>query len=491
MERLSVTDASFLYMENDTDLYYNAWLGIFEGPAPTTEQFRAHIASKLPQIPRYRQRVRFVPHDIAPPVWVDDQHFHLPYHVRHVALPAPGSQEQLQELFTTVMVDPLDRSKPLWDMWVVDGLQAGQWALISRLHHCMADGVSTTDITTTVLDPEPIVEIPAVADDWVPGPSPSDAQLVADALAEQQDSGAEQAEQYAQLMADLGAQQEVVDQGFAALRESLKDPLSVPSLNGPIGPYRRWSWVKVSLADVAGVRAAFGGTVNDVVLASVTRGFRDLLLSRGEEIEGRTVRCQVPVSVRSPGGSADGGNRVSAMYAELPVGIQDPAERLAAVSAQLNELKGSHQALAAEVLSSLAGFQPPALMAQAARHSTSGPNPVNTVATNVPGPQHPLYVLGRRMLDNYPYLPLASTMRIGTSIFSYDGFLRYGISADLDSVPDVGVLADGMAEGMSELVKAAARVAAAKPKPKTRRRAATARTATTKKPRPVEKETTP
>lgn len=448
-------DASFLYMENEFDLHHNAWLGIFAGPAPSGDEFRRHIASKLPRIPRYRQRVRFVPHDLAAPVWVDDQHFNLGYHLRAIALPAPGSDEQLRELFTTLMAQPLDRNKPLWDMWLIDGLEGGRWALISRLHHCMADGVSTTDITTTVLDREPTADLPDVIDDWKPAPPPTDTELVQAALIESQQQGLEQASRYNTWLTSLKEQMNEVDRAFASLKNSLANPLSITSLNGPIGPYRRWAWAKASLADIAGIRKALGGTVNDIVLAIVTRAFRDLLLSRGEEVADRTIRCLVPVSVRSIG-EAGGGNRIASMYAELPVGIADPRERLAAIRTQMDGLKASKQALAADVLTSLAGFQPPALAAAGARQASHTPNPVNTVATNVPGPQHPLYLLGRKMLDNYPYVPLASTMRIGTSVFSYDGFARFGVSGDHESMPDLDLFAAALGEGLRELIAAAA-----------------------------------
>jgi diacylglycerol O-acyltransferase len=461
MERMSVIDASFLYMENEFDLHHNAWLGIFEGPAPTGEAFRRHIASKLPRIPRYRQRVRFVPHDLAAPVWVDDQHFNLNYHLRAIALPAPGSEEQLREFFTTLMAQPLDRNKPLWDMWLIDGLEGGRWALISRLHHCMADGASTTDITTTILDKEPVAAPAEAIDDWKPETPPTDAELLQAALIEAQRAGEEQASRYGVWLNSLKAQMAEVDKGFASLRSSLANPLSITSLNGPIGPYRRWAWAKVSLADIAGVRAALGGTVNDSVLAIVTRAFRDLLISRGEAVEGRTVRCLVPVSVRGVG-EESGGNRIASMYAELPIGISDPKERLAAIRAQMDGLKASKQALAADVLTSLAGFQPPAIQAAGARQASHQPNPVNTVATNVPGPRHSLYLLGRKMLDNYPFVPLASTMRLGTSVFSYDGYARFGVSGDYESTPDIQVFADGLTEGARELIAAAATEAAHK-----------------------------
>jgi len=453
MERMSIIDASYLYMENEFDLYYNAWLGIFEGPAPSGEEFRSHIASKLPKIPRYRQRVRFVPFDLAAPVWVDDQHFQLSYHIRNIALRDPGDQEQLKELFTTLMAQPLDRNKPLWDMWLVDGLEDHRWALISRLHHCMADGVSTTNITTTLLDPEPVATTDEVMDDWKPEPSPTDAELMQAGAVESERNYREQGGRYAAWLGSLKERMNEVDKAFASLNESLADPLSIPSLNGPIGPYRRWTWGKVSLADIASVRASLGGTVNDVLLAIATRAFRDLLISRGEKVTGRTVRCLVPVSVRSTG--EKGGNRVSCMCAELPVGIVDPKERLTSVRTQMDGLKASKQALAGDMLASLAGFQLPSLIAMNARLASHMPNPVNTVTTNVPGPQHAVYVLGRKMLDYYPYVSLGSTMRLATSVFSYDGYVRFGVTGDYETTPDIDVFARALAEGASELSLAA------------------------------------
>ena len=392
-----------------------------------------------------------MPQDLAAPVWVDDVHFHLPHHVRHIALPAPGTEEQLRDLFTTLMAQPLDRNKPLWEMWMVEGLEDGRWALISKLHHCMADGATTTDITTLLLDREPVAD-PASPDDWHPEPPPTDADLVRAALQEAENDKLDQAGRYFSLLGSLREQMAEVDRAFASLGDSLSKPLSVESLNGPIGPHRRWAWAKAALSDINQVRQAHGGTVNDVVLALVARAFRDLLLSRGEEVEGRTVRSMVPVSVRIAG--EQDGNRVSSMYAELPVGVADPVERLAAIRAQMDGLKASKQALAGDVLASLTGFQPPALLAMGARAASHATSPVNTVTTNVPGPQFPLYVLGRKMLEDYPYITLANTVRLATTVFSYDGVLRFGVTGDYESTPDIEVFTRGLDSGLGELLAA-------------------------------------
>lgn len=453
MDRMSIQDASFLYSENEKDLHHNAWLGIFEGPAPTRAEFRALIASKLPHVPRYRQRVRFVPNDVAMPVWVDDEHFNLDWHLRSIALPAPGDDVQLRELFCQLMAMPLDRSKPLWEMWTIDGLEGGRWGLISKLHHCMADGASTTDITTILLDDDPAAVV-GEPDDWAPQPAPTDVQLLEEALVEAGKSGAAQGGQYAALVSSLQRRGEEIGAAFSSLSQSLSRPLSIPDLNGAIGPYRRWEWASASLADLAVVRKRFGGTVNDVVLALVARGFRDLLLARGEEVEGRTVRTMVPVSVRSADDSS--GNRVSSMYAELPVGVSDHVERLTRIRSQLDGLKESRQALAGDVMASFAGFQPPQLAALAARTATLGESPVNTTTTNVPGPQHPLYALGRKMVANWPYITLAGTVRVATTVFSYDGVLRFGVTGDYESMPDVAMVPAGIVAELRDLLAAAA-----------------------------------
>jgi diacylglycerol O-acyltransferase len=241
------------------------------------------------------------------------------------------------------------------------------------------------------------------------------------------------------------------------------------SLNGPISPHRRWSWARSQLSDVKAVRATLGGTVNDVVLACITNGFRRLLLSRGESID-RVVRTMVPVSVRSPGERGTYNNRVSAMFAELPVGIEDPAERLNSIRSQMEGLKESKQAVAGEVLTSLSGFAPPMLLALGERVATRVPQRnVNTVTTNVPGPQYPLYAAGRRLLEAFPYVPLGGRVRVGVAIFSYDGALNFGVTGDYDTAYDVDVLSDGIEEGMAELVKLATRPRAADRGTRTRR----------------------
>ncbi|MCU4187505.1 wax ester/triacylglycerol synthase family O-acyltransferase [Acidiferrimicrobium sp. IK] len=462
-DRLSPLDASFLHIEDDVSHMHIGAVCVFEGPPPAYDEMLATVAGKLHLVPRFRQVVQAVPGDLGRPVWVDYPHFNLEYHIRHTAIPSPGGQEALWRLVARVMSQQLDRSKPLWEHWIVEGLQDDSWALISKTHHCMVDGVSGADMLAVVLDltPDAPIEPPA---EWVPRPRPSSLQLAAEAVVSTMTSPFEQlrvlrsvtrvprraAADTAQVMRSLWAAAGVVGR-------------STPhtSLNGPLGPHRRWMTVDSTVADVKAIRQSLGGTFNDVVLAAITRGFRDLLLSRGESVE-RSIRTMVPVSVRARNdrGTAIGDgtydNRVSAIFAELPVGMDDPRQRLAAIAVQMEGLKESRHAMAGERLTELTGFAPPALLAAAGRIGTRLPQrTVNTLTTNVPGPQLPLYARGRKMIRAYPYAPLGAQLRTSVAIFSYDGNVTFGISADFDANPDLEVLAGGIAAGIDELLTAA------------------------------------
>jgi diacylglycerol O-acyltransferase / wax synthase len=457
MDRMSPLDASFLHIENAVSHMHIGSVAIFAGPAPAYEEFEAMVAGKLPAVPRYRQKVRFVPLQLGRPLWVDDPHFHLGYHLRHTALASPGGDRELRNLVGRVMSQQLDRHKPLWEMWMVDGLDRGHWALVSKVHHCMVDGVSGTDLLTVVLDSE-VEPSPAWPDDWHAEREPSDARLVLDAL------GALAASPYEQIRAvrsatraprQVATQLREVARGLRAWTGVVR-PTPVSSINGPIGPHRRWDWARTTLADVKTVRRSLGGTVNDVVLTVLTRGFRDLLLARDEDVEHRVVRTLVPVSVRTPDERGAYNNRVSAMIAELPVGLESPAERLRSIREQMDALKESKQAVAAEALTSLSGFAPSLLLSLGTRVAMRIPQRnVNTVTTNVPGPQWRLFACGRPMVEAFPFVPLASNVRIGVAIFSYNGLLNYGVTGDYDTAPDIEVLCAGVEAGMTELLKLA------------------------------------
>ncbi len=456
MQRLSPQDASFLHLEDTVSHMHIGTVAILEGPPPEREALARMVRAHLPRVPRYRQTVHFVPIALGRPVWVDDSHFNLDYHLRRTALPPPGGDLQLRNLVGRVMSQQLDRGKPLWEMWVVEGLREGRWGLITKLHHCMVDGVSGAELLAVILDSERDPDLAGPAD-WHAERQPLGAELAIHALLRRAVSPYEQlraarsmARSPRRALATAGA----TARGLWTLTGVVAPPPS-SSLNGPIGPHRRWAWARSQLSDVKRIRSAFGGTVNDVVLSAIAGGFRALLSERGEPTQ-RDVRTLVPVSVRSNDEHGEYNNRVSAIFANLAVGIEDPLERLAATHAQMEHLKHSGEAVAGDVLVGLSGFAPAMLLALGLRAATRMPqHSVNTVTTNVPGPQRPLYAAGRRMLECFPYVPLGGHVRIGVAIFSYDGGLTFGVTGDYDGAPDIEVLCRGIEQSLNELVEAA------------------------------------
>ncbi len=459
VDRLSPLDASFLHIEDSVSHMHIASVAILEGPIPPFRAVVDLVRSKLPLVPRYRQVVRFVPLDLGRPVWADDPHFDIDYHIRHTALPAPGGEGELRKLVGRVMSQPLDRTRPLWEIWVVEGLDQGQWAMLCKTHHAMVDGVAGTDLMAVIMDLSPTA--PTIEpDQWEPRPSPTGMGLAAEAVV---DLLRNPYEQFRAVRASTRVPRQAlrqaveVSRGLSAMA-GLVRPTPVSSLNGPIGPHRRYGWASTTVDDIKAVRKSLGGTFNDVVLAAITHGFRSLLLARGESVD-RVVRTLVPVSVRprdlSGRAVGDGTyeNKVSAMFAELPVGIGDPVERLHAVTAQMEGLKESRQAVAGEALTSMGGFAPPMLLALGMRLATRvAQRNINTVTTNVPGPQMTLYVAGSRMVKAYPYVPLAGQVRIGVAIFSYDGQVNFGVTGDHDTTEDLDVLCGGIETGMDRLL---------------------------------------
>jgi len=433
-------------------------VAILEGPPPGYEAIARMVRAHLRSVPRYRQTVHFVPLALGRPVWVDDPHFNLGYHLRHTALAPPGSDEELRNLVGRVMSQQLDRARPLWEMWIIEGLSEGRWAVITKVHHCMVDGVSGMELLAVILDSERHPKLPP-SEDWHPEHQPLGAELAVKALARRAVSPYEQLRAVRAAAHSPGRVARTAATTLHGLwtMAGVVAPPPPSSLNGAIGPHRRWAWARSQLSDVRRVRGAFGGTINDVVLTVVAGGFRALLASRGESTQ-RDVRTLVPVSVRSAEEHGEYNNRVSAIFANLPVGIEDPVQRLAAMRAQMEHLKHSGEAVAGDVLVGLSGFAPAMLLALGLRAATRMPqHSVNTVTTNVPGPQNPLYAGGRRMLECFPYVPIAGHVRIGVAIFSYDGALAFGVTGDYDEAPDIGVLCDGIECSMRQLVAAAER----------------------------------
>jgi len=457
MERMSTLDAGFFFMEDDNVPMHVGSVAVFDGPSPAYGDVVRLLVSKLPQVPRYRQRVRTVPLHLGRPAWIDDEHFEVLYHVRHTAVPAPGGAEQLRNLAGRVFAQRLDLAKPLWEMWLVEGLRDGRWAIISKVHHCMIDGVAGWDLAAALLDASPDAEHPA-AGPWTPEHAPSTAWMVMDGLRDTLVAPLQQLARVPALARSLPTRHEVLDfaRGLPGTTGRLANP-AASSLNGPSGPHRRWEWTQASLKEVKLVRNAFGGTVNDVVLAAVTRGFRDLLTERGGLSDGQVVRSLVPVSVRAASERGTLNNRVSAVLVNLPVSEPDPVNRLARLREQMDDLKNSRQAVGAQGLTGLAGFAAPTLLALGSRLTFRFPQPLmQTVTTNVPGPRFPLYMLGRQLTEMHPYVPIASNIRISVGILSYLDQLNFGINADFDAVPDIGVLTGGIRQGFDELAARAA-----------------------------------
>ncbi len=452
MQSMSAQDAVFLHVENDVTPMHIGGVSIFEGPPPAFEELRAMVESKLDHTPRYRQKVRFVPLGISEPVWVDDPYFDVGYHLRHSAIPSPGTEAQLRTMAARVFSQHLDRARPLWEIWMVEGLSNKRWALLSKVHHCMVDGVAATDLMSVMFD-DAATPVPAVR--WVPQPEPSSLELLTRGTIQRLTDPAEQTRAALRMRSEVLGLVGQTARAIAAAAPTLRPATS--SLTGPIGPHRVWSWAKLELGDIKTVRSALGGTVNDVVLTLITNGFRDLLEARREPVtHNRVVRTMVPVSVRRPGERGAYNNRVSAVFARLPVGIDDPAERLATIRAQMDGIKSSKQAVAGDVLAQLSGFAPPLLLALGSRAMTrSARLNMDTATANVPGPQRTVRALGRRLLESYPYVPIVGTIRIVVAIFSYDGGLYFGVTGDRDHAPDIDIVTKGIERALSGLTGAA------------------------------------
>jgi diacylglycerol O-acyltransferase / wax synthase len=452
-DRLTGLDASFLHLERAGAHMHVASVSIFAGEAPTHEEFREHIASRLHLVPRFRQKLRFVPLDQGRPVWVDDPHLNLDYHVRQTALPAPGSDEQLRNLAARIFSQQLDRSKPLWELWLVEGLSGDRFAIIGKSHHALVDGVSGVDITTVLfdLDPEPQGR-PDKAPPWLARPEPTDFQLFTQALKERLTSPKEA---YRGMRAALRGPRKVL-KGLGATSKMVSAGMAAPTtvFNVEIGPHRRFAMVQADLADLKRVKDAHGGTVNDVILSVVAGALGKYLRARGHDTDALELRAMVPVSVRTSEEHGALGNRISAMMAPLPVWCEDPVERLQLMTGEMGDLKSSGQAVGAEILTKLTDFAPSTIASQAARLQPAQ-RFFNLVVTNVPGPQFPLYVLGRRMESIFPMVPLARRQALCVGIMSYNGQVNFGLVGDYDAMADLESFGLDLEAATQEIVETA------------------------------------
>jgi diacylglycerol O-acyltransferase / wax synthase len=456
-DRLSAIDASFLHQEKQASHMHVGALVIFEGPAPTHDEFAAHIESRLAKVPRYRQRLAFPRFEMGRPFWVDDPSFNLDYHVRHSALPRPGTDEELRQLVGRIFSQRLDRSKPLWEVWLVQGSEGGRFALISKTHHALVDGVAGVDIATILFDLEPVPQAPGEHDGWTPEPVPSDVDLVAEGIKGLVRTPVSLAGRAIDMLQHPGRSLEQAREAAEGLGEVVwagMNPAPDVPLNVPIGPHRRVRWVQSRLADFKQIKDALGGTVNDAVLAVVAGALGRWMRTRGVRTEGLELRALVPVSIRTADESGTLGNRIAAMRGPLPVYVDDPVERLRQVQESMGNLKQSKQALGAEVIAGLTDFAPPTLLAQASRLNFST-RLFNLIVTNVPGPQFPLYLLGREMEEIIPIAFLPENHALAIAIMSYNGKVDFGLLGDYDAMPDLEDFGQMLEDALAELLKEA------------------------------------
>jgi WS/DGAT/MGAT family acyltransferase len=460
-DRLTAVDASFLHQEKQSSHMHVGALVTFEGPPPGRDDFIEGLESRLHLVPRYRQKLAFPPLELGRPFWVDDPSFNLHYHVRHTALPRPGSDDQLRQLTGRIFSQRLDRSKPLWEMWIVHGLQRNRFAMISKTHHALVDGVAGVDLATVLFDVGPVPREMEPHDGWQPAPEPSGVDLATEGV---EDLVRAPFELTGRVLGALGRPGRSLQrareaaEGIGEVVWAGLNPAPDVPLNVPIGPHRRVWWVESRLADFKRVKDALGGTVNDVVLAVVAGALGRWLRSRGVRTEGLELRALVPVSIRAEDEHGKLGNRIAAMRGPLPVYADDPLERLRIVRASMADLKHSKQALGAEVIAGLQGFAPPTLLAQASRLNFST-RLFNLIVTNVPGPQFPLYLMGREMESIVPIAFLPENHALAVAIMSYNGKLHFGLLGDYDAMGDLESFGRLLEEAVDELGEAARRTA--------------------------------
>jgi diacylglycerol O-acyltransferase len=480
LDRLNATDASFLTQESERAHMHIGGVCVFEGPPPDYDEFLQHVEARLHLVPRFRQKLAFPRLQTGRPVWIDDPRLNLEYHVRHSSLPAPGGEDQLASLVGRIFSQRLDRSKPLWEMWLVQGLEGNRFALISKTHHALVDGISGVDLATVLFDANPVpAGLTPPVRPWEPKPEPNDAQLVVRGL-----QGA------ARLPLRLGNRlvrsarhprrtlSKAVEtaEGLGEIAWELMNPAPKVPLNTEIGPHRRFTWVHAQLKDFRRVKDAFGGTVNDVVLAVTAGALRDWLQARGIRVQGLELRALVPVSMRTEEERGMLGNRLAVFRAPLPVYAEDPVERYRIVREEMAKVKESRQVMGAQAIVAFNDFAPPTVLAQAARLNFST-RLFNVIVTNVPGPQFPLYVLGRELETVVPVAFLPNKHALSIAIFSYNGKMSFGLLGDFDAMDDLHKIAEGIARSLEELVQAAAdRPARKRPARKRSERTATSQT---------------
>ena len=459
-DRLTGLDASFLHLESEAQPMHVGSVATFEGPPFfdgagrfRLEDAREVISSRLHLVPRFRKKIMTVPLGQGRPIWVDDHDFDLNYHVRLTALPKPGNEEQLKTLMGRLQSTVLDRRRPLWELWFVEGLEGDRVAIIQKTHHALVDGISGVDVATVLLDFEPNPE-PVKAPTWSPRRPPSSWQLLRDSIVER---ATVPAEMVRSARAVMRGPRHAVERFTKAVETLASMGALAPRtpLNVAVGPHRRVEFVRADLAPVKEAKRTLGATVNDVVLAGVAGGLGHFLGERGLGVEGLSLKAFVPVSVRDDSQRMALGNKVAGVVVDLPVGVADPVRRVGAIAAQTRHLKETSQAVGAEVLTGLTDYAPATLFSLAARLMPFQRS-VNIGVTNVPGPQQPLYCMGAKMLEAFPYVGAFAGAAVVVAVLSYNGALGFGLTGDRDAVPDLAVLAEGIEKSLSELEQASA-----------------------------------
>ena len=455
-ERLSSLDASFLYLEQPAMHMHVAGVSILaprpDGPL-SYDQVQEVVAARLHLAPRLRQRVLRVPFGLARPLWVDDEGFDLDFHLRRSAVPAPGGRAQLERAVGRVLSRPLDPSKPLWELYVFEGLEHGRTAVLLKLHHALADGIGSMLIASALFDLDP--DAPANATEpppWEPSSPPTPADLMREAAEDL----------VLHPLRAMGHAVEAPTLAWDDISQILAGIRHLAGMGAPprgpfdveVGPARRFATAEVPFERIRDVKNAFGATVNDVVLAAVAGGLHGLLAARGEPTRGLSLRIMVPVSVRSQGEGADVGNRVAPAFVDVPVGKMAPATRLKRIRQVTRALKESGVAVNADSIIGLGAYAPPSLHAAAAR-LVSRARWFNLVVSNIPAPQVPLYLAGARLLRSYPAMPLGENCALSIACTSLGGTMAFGLTADWDALKDLDVLARGIEAALDELAAAA------------------------------------
>ncbi len=458
-ERLSAQDNTFLLGETETAHMHIGGVSVFELGNLATEgggvdflSIHRAIEGLLHRIPRYRQRLHWTPLT-GNPVWEDDPNFSLDFHLRHTALPRPGGDEQLRRLASRIMAQQLDRERPLWEMWIVEGLSEDRFAMITKIHHCMIDGASGVDLAMILMNTEPAKEISEPAP-YVPRPAPSNVELLRDETMRRLSlpiRALQGARAFRRESPDLGAEIRLRARAVGELLGQALSPPSETPINGPLGPHRRFDWLCLPLDDVKAVRKAAGCTINDVVLNTASGAFREYLQLRNVDPAELKFVASTPVSMRKEGDPQKMGNRVSAWQVQLPLDQEDPKSRLRTIHELTEGLKNSQSALGVDLMMKVAEWTPPVLLSLGARAAGAA---TNTIITNVPGPQFPLYMLGARMLNMFPMAPLLDNMGIAIALFSYNGRINWGFIADYRLMPDLPVFRDLIEKSFVEFATA-------------------------------------